>query len=647
MPRASDIFIPAFERPIRIPERIALQEADPPVAVVSEMATWRVPLVLAEDVAPGDVIKLQTHGNRNCRPGFVGEQVDRPGDEGCLRLRRADGATLDLSAEGAAGFYTVAVPAGGLRAGERLVLTLGATDGGGPGIRAPEHRALDKFFLLYRAGDENDNPSTWYEVNGHQIIAACVMHILGGPVRQLRAYVPAQTRPGEAFEVLVRPEDDRSNLSHEAPGDLAVFLGEKELATATESVGNSTCVRLRVALPEPGVHRLRVVDRARGIEAVANPMVCAETAPAGNVYWGMIHGHTEMSDGRESLGHYFHQIRDEAGLDFGAPGDHDHTHETSDAFWRITCETVRRWNEPGRFVAILGYEWAKWRRNGDGDRNVYYRRDDRPMFRSDEANYPSPPDLFRALAEGQEEAIVIPHHTGHGGNFCDWKDHDPVRERLVEIHQIRGSYECSEADGNPQPDRTSRELYKPGFVRNALALGWRVGFTAGGDDHTGHAGTDFPLAPNNSTVKYRAGLMAVRAPERTREAVWQAMWERRVFATSGPRVLLDFDLNGAPMGSELSAGADPSLRAKRCIRVVFHGMAPIARVDIIRNNEVIHSAAPDGMDCDLVWEDATPLDDIWLPAAKWCDHPFCFYYVRVVQEDDELAWASPIWIDPE
>lgn len=34
-----------------------------------------------------------------------------------------------------------------------------------------------------------------------------------------------------------------------------------------------------------------------------------------------------------------------------------------------------------------------------------------------------------------------------------------------------------------------------------------------------------------------------------------------------------------------------------------------------------------------------------MPPAKYCDRPFCFYYVRVVQADGQAAWASPIWID--
>jgi len=48
------------------------------------------------------------------------------------------------------------------------------------------------------------------------------------------------------------------------------------------------------------------------------------------------------------------------------------------------------------------------------------------------------------------------------------------------------------------------------------------------------------------------GLLAV---SHTREAAWQAMWERRVCGTTGPRMLIEFWVNGAHQGSEIIAGS--------------------------------------------------------------------------------------------
>ncbi|MDJ0788990.1 MAG: DUF3604 domain-containing protein, partial [Myxococcota bacterium] len=67
---------------------------------------------------------------------------------------------------------------------------------------------------------------------------------------------------------------------------------------------------------------------------------------------------------------------------------------------------------------------------------------------------------------------------------------------------------------------------------------------------------------------YTGGLAAVHASDRSREGIWNALMRREVYGTSGPRILLWFDLMGtdderiAPMGGTHSTREAPRFRVR-------------------------------------------------------------------------------------
>jgi hypothetical protein len=70
-----------------------------------------------------------------------------------------------------------------------------------------------------------------------------------------------------------------------------------------------------------------------------------------------------------------------------------------------------------------------------------------------------------------------------------------------------------------------------------------------------------------SSFYYTSGLVAVHAGARSRDAIWQALESRNVYATSGERILLYFDLlNGRrgvrPMGSEAEVDSSPRFEVR-------------------------------------------------------------------------------------
>jgi len=637
-------------RPVRIPEHVPLCIADPPKARAGETATWALSFTLCDDAPEGSELRLLIHGGRNVKGAFHPIQVTDSTAQGFVRAMRQDGTPVATDPEGTrGGEVALIVPDGGLPAGETIRVILGD----GAGITAPGERLMGKMFLLFRPEPEPDlGVPAMNAEPARTILGACLVDVTGGELSALRAYVPSQVVAGEEFSVLVRPEDEPGNLSCEEPGEITVRIDGADIPARREPVAGTTCCRMAgLVLSAPGVYRLEVEDTTNGLTATSNPVVVSDEAPAEQTYWGYIHGHTEMSDGAGTVDNYFTYLRDSLGLDFGALGDHDHLFETTDHMWRTAQEATARYNAGENFVTFLGYEWAKWRQNGDGDRNVYYLGDFRPMYRSDDGEFPNPPALHEALSN--EVAMVIPHHPAEIGNHCDYKDYDPTKDRLIEIFSVWGNSERSVNDGNPYPVRPSRHTpgdtpdageVPAGFVQRALEIGWRAGFTGGGDDHSGNPGDD--RMRGALPWRCRGGLMSVQATAKTRDRIWTGLYGRRCVATTGPRIIVDFTVSGSALGSEVRIADDPDLATRRVIRVSVHGTAPMSRIEVVRNNQEAYVHEGQGLDEEFEWIDEARFEDIALPPTEHSDQPFVFYYLRVTQQDGDMAWASPIWILP-
>jgi hypothetical protein len=168
-----------------------------------------------------------------------------------------------------------------------------------------------------------------------------------------------------------------------------------------------------------------------------------------------------------------------------------------------------------------------------------------------------------------------------------------------------------------------------------LGAGYRPGVIGGSDCHAGHPGhTDWL----RHTRAYWCGLAAVYARELTREAIWEALLARRCYATSGPRVIVGLRAGDAWMGAEVPIAAMPKRARKRAgaagerifdLEVV--GTAPLKRVTLIKNGQPCVILPGEGQVLRTRVSDASATD---APA---------FYYLRVEQEDGEMAWSSPLW----
>jgi len=211
-----------------------------------------------------------------------------------------------------------------------------------------------------------------------------------------------------------------------------------------------------------------------------------------------------------------------------------------------------------------------------------------------------------ALAAGTVPRKVIPD-----ASVAEWLDCDQCRDCFKPAQTLRPGMSAQYALAVRRFDDEDGGAAQDGPDR------FRFGFIASSDNHSARAGTGFkqthrlestdargladtplvrriagvddpPLEPEalpvevvanprsfdalfqterTSSFLYPGGLVAVHADGRDRDAIWRAFERREVYGTSGPRILLWFDLvaeggHRVTMGGETSRRAAPTFEVK-------------------------------------------------------------------------------------
>jgi len=359
------------------------------------------------------------------------------------------------------------------------------------------------------------------------------------------------------------------------------------------------------------------------------------------LFWGDIHGHSGLSDGRRTLDEFYAFARKIARLDFAAHTPHDSNTPydyCTDAKWSLNLETAMMHNDPGEFIALPGYEWShKWSKHPQklryGHCNIYSLEENFPLFRCENPNSDTPKKLLNNLKK--HKVIVVLNHPAESKYHMDidlWVNlWDSSSIPLIEIYSMGG---CYEYDGSPLTHPTSKEKLKcNNYVQYALLNGMRVGFVGSSDSHNGHIGWDTGNCHSHDIGKiespmFRGGLTGVYATELTREAIFDGLKKRHTITTTGERIFLDFRVNGHLMGEEVSVSPN---NKSVVIQVRCRGTGPIAQCEVVRENLVVYNVKGNGQ--------------ISL-SFKYIDcFPGRFYYVRVTQIEGNMAWSSPIWLN--
>ena len=343
-------------------------------------------------------------------------------------------------------------------------------------------------------------------------------------------------------------------------------------------------------------------------------------------------------------------------------------------YWNMETAAAEKYNAPGLFTALIGYEWSSAPGGANLHRNIIFR-DDKDMADTilPFSSYDSvdPEDLWEFLDAYEKNTGGKVLAIAHNGNLSDGLMFDDVTlttkkpldrdyaerrmrwEPIYEVTQIKGDGETLPAL-SPNDEfadyytwepasfsalTTTPEMLPKEYAREALKRGlayeenigvnpFKFGMIGSTDAHTSIPATEedsffgkiSPAEPSGDPLRYEeivngrpnpdpevktrlyesmaGGLTAIWARENTREALWDAMKRKEVFATTGTRLrvrvfggwdLVKSDLarsdfaehgydHGVPMGGDLTKAPD--------------GKAPTMLIRVLRD--------PDGANLDRV-----------------------------------------------
>jgi len=524
-------------------------------------------------------------------PGFTTFETDATG----VAL------SLDTPVEG---LVTATVAGAALTPGRTIAIVYGA----GPALARADRFAERESTFWFAVDADGDGV--------RRLLDDCPsVNVRPGAPRQLVAHLPSVGRPGTPARLTIAALDAAGNGPVAIPGEMTVQLdGAAAELGPLPTVAALAQGHVEISVTPAAAGEIRAHVTSGPLEAVTNPLEVSTNAPT--ILWADLHGHSNLSDGTGTPEDYLAYARDVAALDVISLTDHDHwgmrpLDTDPEARSRIDA-AIARMDEPGRFVTIPGYEWTSWIH---GHRHVLFF-DGRPatVLSTLDPTTEDPRGLWRALAE--RDAITVPHHTAGGPIATNWDiPPDPRFEPVTEVVSVHGS---SEAEDSPSRIYSAVRGH---YARDALDRGYRLGFVGSGDSHDGHPGLAHLGGPTG-------GLAALVGAEPTRASVLATLRARRVYATSGPRIILRFSIDEVPMGGSIV----PDAAATREAFVGVIGTAPLERIDLVRSGRVVASEGE--------FTDASGALLATLEPLRSGE----YVYARVVQRDGGLAWSSPIFV---
>src|SRR5450830_1006186 len=330
-----------------------------------------------------------------------------------------------------------------------------------------------------------------------------------------------------------------------------------------------------------------------------------------NIYFGGMHSHTNLSDGTGTPQQAYDSAK-AAGADFMAVTDHSNWFDGDSATvaanlaggpsteWATLKAAADANNVPGTFVGIAGYEMT-WS-GGPGHINTFNTvgYDTRTHTAMTLTAY------YAQLALYPQSISQLNHPGTTFGTFDDFAHWTAEADAVVNLVEVGNGEGVVHQAG-----------YFPSYQYYQMALdkGWHVAPSNNQDNHKGN----WMSANDARTV--------VLAPELTRDAIFEAIRQKRVYATEDKDLRVTYYLNGAVMGSSLD---NPSTLDFSITFGDAETTDIITKVSVIANGGVVVASTNPNAN-QGTWNFTMPTD------------PYSFYYVRIDQADTDVAVTAPVW----
>lgn len=355
-------------------------------------------------------------------------------------------------------------------------------------------------------------------------------------------------------------------------------------------------------------------------------------------YFGQLHSHTaEYSDGAGTLNEaldYVEDIPESDNIDFVAFTDHSNYFDSTSApnpaealydTSKMTTESANKWkaynnaiddfnaSSPDR-IALAGYEMT-WS-GGPGHINTFntpgiVSRNNKTL--NDKTGDAGLQAYYNLLIEAGSKGVASINQLNHPGttfgNFSDFAYYTPALDNYVQLVEV-GNGEGQIGAGG----------YYPSYEQYIMALdkGWHVAPTNNQDNHKGRWGN----ANDARDVIF--------ADELSENGLFDAIRERRLYATEDKNLEISYTLDDHMMGSQL--GTD-DVGENVDIDVTVYDPDyndGISKVEVVVNSGRVAYA----------WDSIPDSGELscTIPAA------YSYYFIRVTQMDGNLAVTAPVWV---